>query len=113
MFETLDVAYMGTGDFDGDGDADVLVRNTANGRWHTYLMEGGLPVVQNARVSMFETLDVVYMGTGDFDGDGDTDILVRNTANGRWHTYLMEGGVPVVQNARVAMFETFDVVIQF
>ena len=43
----------------GHSDADVLVRNTVNGRWHNYLMDAGLPVLMNSRLDMNESLDVV------------------------------------------------------
>ena len=36
-------------------------------------------------------LDWVVMGLGDFDGDGKTDVLTRDSVVGTWHVALMDG----------------------
>ena len=80
----------GIGDFDGDGKADILWRNSSTGENYVYLMngttitgEGYLRTVadQNWRVA----------GVGDFDGDGKTDILWRNSLSGENYVYFMDG----------------------
>jgi hypothetical protein len=68
----------GTGDFNGDGFGDVLWRNdsgqlndwlgTANGGW----------VDNGANAASFVGNDWHIVGTGDFNGDGRSDILWRN-----------------------------------
>jgi 6-phosphogluconolactonase (cycloisomerase 2 family) len=78
----------GTGDFDGDGDADILWRHV-DGLVVTWEMQGGnllathsLPQVPN---------NFAIAGTGDFDGDGDSDILWRGS-QGQVVTWEMEDG---------------------
>jgi hypothetical protein len=80
----------GIGDFNGDGRADVLWRNSSTGENYLYMMtgtaispEGFIRTVadQNWRVA----------GIGDFDGDGKADILWRNQATGDNYIYLMDG----------------------
>jgi hypothetical protein len=80
----------GMGDFDGDGFADVLWRNSSTGENYVYLMrdrsvagEGYLRTVadQNWQVA----------GVGDLDGDGKDDILWRHAVTGENYVYLMDG----------------------
>lgn len=82
--------FSGVGDFDGDDRDDVLLRH-ADGRWRYYPMNGrrargnaaGAPPL-----SRFPEWRIA--GPGDFDGNGTTDVLVRNT-NGAWHYYALNG----------------------
>ena len=74
-------------DFNGDGKADILWRNTSTGQNAVWYMDGvtlsgigDLPALPNP--------DYAIVGTGDFNGDGKTDILWRNTttrANAVWY----------------------------
>jgi hypothetical protein len=67
---------VGTGDFDGNGTADILWHNT-NGAATMWLMSGGAVLSKVAINSVATTWTIV--GTGDFDGDGKTDILWHNS----------------------------------
>jgi hypothetical protein len=82
------------GDFNGDGRADILWRNSSTGENYLYLMngttiagEGYLRTVadQNWRIA----------GVGDFNGDGKADILWRNSSTGENYLYLMNGNTIV------------------
>jgi 6-phosphogluconolactonase (cycloisomerase 2 family) len=65
----------GTGDFDGDGDADILWRQD-QGLVVTWEMENGDLLTTHSFGEVSTNFQIV--GTGDFDGDGDTDILWRH-----------------------------------
>jgi len=70
---------VGTGDFNGDGRADILWRND-NGTLSNWLgrPDGGFsPNDANALSTVPTSWTVV--GTGDFNGDGRADILWRNS----------------------------------
>jgi len=89
-------------DFNGDGRSDILLRNdngavsnwlgTANGGWFDNAVNGG----SSAPVSWH------MAGTGDFNGDGRSDVLWRNdngaisnwlsTASGGWTDNYANGG---------------------
>ncbi len=76
-----------TADFNGDGRSDVLWRNV-NGQLSNWLgtANGGLADNGNV-VNQYVPLDWKIAGTGDFNGDGRSDILWRND-NGRLSQWL-------------------------
>jgi hypothetical protein len=76
-------------DFDGNGSADVVLRNPSTGANALWLMNG---------TSYGSTLDLPWLpsdfrieGAADFDADGQTDFLLRNYANGNNALWLMNG----------------------
>jgi hypothetical protein len=76
------------GDFDGDGDSDVLLRANAsdNSAW---LLDDGTQTAVAYPALAGSTWSVV--GTGDFDGDGDDDLLWRNSWTGANTMWRMNG----------------------
>ncbi|MDI9847256.1 VCBS repeat-containing protein, partial [Rhodoblastus sp. 17X3] len=83
----------GVADFNGDGKADVLWRNT-NGALYDWAMNGSQigsaqPITyQGAAVNLDASWSVA--GVGDFNGDGKADVLWRNT-NGALYDWTMIG----------------------
>ena len=67
------------GDFDGDGRADVLWRNSSTGA--DAIWKSASQATQQAVAEVTDQRWKV-VGVGDFDGDGRSDILWRNTATG-------------------------------
>jgi hypothetical protein len=80
----------GTGDFDGDGKADVLWRNTSTGDNYVYLMNG-TAIHNEGYVRAVADQNWEVAGVGDFNGDGNDDILWRNTSTGENYVYPMDG----------------------
>jgi hypothetical protein len=83
----------GAGDFDGNGKADLLWRN-AGGELVSWLMNGSA-IGSSADVSSGGSAvrpDASWSvaGVGDFNGDGKTDLLWRNTS-GEVAGWLMDG----------------------
>jgi FG-GAP-like repeat len=80
-----DWQIVAVGDFDGDGDPDILWRNTGTGPLQglniVWTMNGA-SFVSEAVYSWVADLAWEIVGTGDFDGDGDPDILWRNYGTG-------------------------------
>src|ERR1039458_2735946 len=78
---------VGTGDFNGNGNTDILWRDTA-GAVAIWFMNGTTVTSISALGNVPTNWTVV--GTGDFNGDGNTDILWRDTA-GDVGIWLMNG----------------------
>jgi fibronectin-binding autotransporter adhesin len=81
-------AIVGTGDFDRDGDSDILWRHI-DGLTVTWELQDG-ELVTNHNLPQV-SVNFAVAGTGDFDGDGDADILWRHT-DGLVVTWEMEDG---------------------
>ncbi|MDB6163493.1 MAG: calcium-binding toxin-like protein, partial [Xanthomonadaceae bacterium] len=84
-FDQPDWEVAGTGDFDGDQLTDIFWRNRVTGNNAVGF------VVRNGWESTFwyawptnsaVNLSWKVVGTGDFDGDGRSEVLWRNTATG-------------------------------
>jgi hypothetical protein len=80
----------GIGDFNGDGKADILWRNSVTGDNYIYLMNGRT-IAAEGFIRRVDNLSWQIVGIGDFDGDGRDDILWRNSASGQNYIYLMNG----------------------
>jgi hypothetical protein len=78
------------GDINGDGRADVLWRNVANGQNYLYALDG-TTIVAEGYLRTVADLTWRIAGIGDFDGDGKADILWRNTSTGDNYIYFMDG----------------------
>ncbi|MFC5358798.1 FG-GAP-like repeat-containing protein, partial [Azospirillum himalayense] len=79
-----------TGDFDGDGKADLFYRNTRTGDVGLWMMDG----TQLRRAELVSSLpgEWVPAVTGDFNGDGQSDILWRNTQTAEVGMWDMDDG---------------------
>jgi len=82
-----------TGDFNGDNKNDVLWRHNTNGRVWMYLMDGSSVINGGGSGEhvAFTSLTWDIKDIGDFNGDGQADILWKNNENGRVWIYLMNG----------------------
>ena len=80
----------GIGDFNGDGHADVLWRNSSTGENYIYIMTG-TAIGPEGYIRTVADQSWQVAGVGDFDGDGKADILWRNSSTGENYIYLMNG----------------------
>jgi hypothetical protein len=86
-----------TGDFDGDGRADILWRNAGGpdtGALFVWLMDG--TSIKGATYLDPISIDWQVQGLGDYNGDGKSDILWRNVNPGavdagRFYIWMMNG----------------------
>ena len=90
MTRNPDWHWAASGDFDGNGTDDVLLRRT-DGVWAYYPTDGG-NVVDTGRgwSNLTRNLDWRLVGVGDFNDDGRDDVLLRR-GNGGWAYYAMNG----------------------
>jgi hypothetical protein len=87
--QRFDGAERVEGDFDGDGKADLLWRNTATGNTVVWLMDGETRLAEGSIALVPSAWRIA--GTGDFNGDGKADVLWRNSATGNAIVWQMNG----------------------
>ena len=89
---TADAAWRvaGVGDFDGDGNDDVLLRHAGDMRWHFYPMDGREILDGGGNANLTRKAEWSVAGIGDLDGDGKEDALLRRD-DGLWYYYPMDG----------------------
>ena len=78
------------GDFEYNGRADILWRNTSSGSNWLYAMNGA-GIDDSSGINVVGNLNWSVVGKGDYDGNGTADILWRNSSTGQVWVYLMVG----------------------
>jgi len=85
---TSDWVIQDVGDFNADGKADILWRNSTTGEVVIWLMNGTTMTSSTSLGNV--SSDWSIAGVGDFNGDGYADILWQNTS-GELYLWLMNG----------------------
>ncbi|MBE9548765.1 MAG: VCBS repeat-containing protein [Proteobacteria bacterium] len=87
----VDWEMAGIGDFDGDGRDDVLLRNKVTGRWQIFFLNNRFVKANSGPTWLFPSLDWEMMGTADVNGNGRSDVILRNRITGGWWIFIMNG----------------------
>jgi hypothetical protein len=72
---------VGSGDYNGDGQSDVLSHNASENLFDVWTMQDGRSYESEILPDDFGS-DAAVVASGDFDGDGMSDILWRDQASG-------------------------------
>jgi C1A family cysteine protease len=78
-------------DFNGDGKTDILWRNYSTGQNSIWFMDGATWTGNYALLTTVTDLHWEIVGTGDFNNDGNLDILWRNYSTGQNSIWFMNG----------------------
>ena len=81
----------GTGDFDGDGKADILWNNFSTGENYVYPMNGTQILTTEGYARTITSQDWRIADVGDYNGDGRADVLWRNISTGENYMWPMDG----------------------
>jgi hypothetical protein len=83
---------VGTGDFNKDGNVDILWRYNGSGGYNVVWYMNGVSWTGSAELISVGDISWQIMGTGDYDNDGNIDILWRyNGAGGSNVIWYMNG----------------------
>lgn len=82
---------VGVGDFNGDGTADILFRNSSTGDIGYWAMNSAGQAASWHDLGFVQTTYQVA-GMGDYNADGTTDILWREPSTGDTGYWAMNGG---------------------
>jgi hypothetical protein len=91
IFSASQWEFRGTLDADADGDEDILLRNTTDNKWRLFIMDAGQVSGSLVPSMPYQSSSWVLQNTGDFDGDGDGDVLARRSSDGRWRVFYSNG----------------------
>ena len=83
-----------SGDFNKDGDADIVWRHNSTDAWKIWQMQDGLRAAQTNWSDTFDPTHAwTVVGAGDTDKDGDDDIILNNAATGAVMIWQMQNYV--------------------
>lgn len=99
MSQVLSWNIVGVKDFDGNASSDILIRNASSGTWYIYLYENTDISSRGYISALTSDLSDVVQATGDFNGDGKNDVLMRNSTSGAWSVAYMNGRTPYETSA--------------
>lgn len=74
--------FVGTGDFTGNGTSDVLLQNATSGQVTEWDLSDGTYSASNVLGTEAPSTKWTIAGTGDFNGDGQSDVLWYNSTSG-------------------------------
>lgn len=88
------------GDFNGDGRTDIVGR-TSNGQWWAAMAKANITGFDNVLIGGWSTgTEWTSVATGDFNGDGQDDIVGR-ASNGQWWGLRSDGTSRIRPNTLV------------
>ncbi len=82
-----------TGDFNGDGNADLSLYNTITGDYRVVLLNGTTVLGDSIVLNIDPAIGLEPRGVGDFDGDGEAEIIIYHPPSGFTALVYLTNGV--------------------
>ncbi len=89
--ESLEARCLLDADFNGDGVEDFVYRDTTSGEVTVLLLRPNGNVLASRPIATVANQAWQIVDAADYDGDGDGDLLWRNTDTGRLLVWLLDG----------------------
>ena len=89
------VSALTPSDFNEDSLSDILWQNTATGQASVWEMSQNTKTGGGAVSKILGLRNLHAVGTGDFDGDGHSDILLQNVSSGQVSVWEMDGNTRI------------------
>jgi hypothetical protein len=95
-----------TGDYDGDGRADLAMWRPATGLWSIRLSHMNYAASHVLSFQLARGSGTDEPVSGDFDGDGASDIAIWRKASGGWQILFSDGGFSATTSRVVAISQS-------
>ncbi|MBP8924510.1 MAG: VCBS repeat-containing protein [Pseudomonadales bacterium] len=95
--------WVSSADFNGDGRADLLVRNSQTLKWMLYLMDGKTVRKSTRLVGAPVSPAWQIEAIADMNRDGRADLLLRHRDSGAWRSLFLDGGRVLESSGNIAI----------
>jgi Ca2+-binding RTX toxin-like protein len=94
---TIDVQGYARNDVNGDGDSDIIYFSQAGGTIGSFSMQDGFRTGTGAGTMVGDPASGVWdvQATGDFNYDGNSDLVLKNQSTGQFYVWTVQNGVQV------------------